>query len=102
MDHNYNIGNSSFLPPINMDSKKNLERIPLLKLDQGSSKQNIERMEQNNGLVKGEKIHAFDPKNLSLPEYSSKYQNESNHAAVSHLLGGRGCANASDLRASNV
>ena len=49
---------------------------------------------------------AFDPKNISMPKYSSKYQNESNAAAVRHLLGGRrrdgGGVNQNDLRNSNV
>ena len=34
-------------------------------------------------------IHSFDPTHVSLPAYSSKYKNESNAAAIRHLIGGR-------------
>lgn len=46
-------------------------------------------------------IHSFDPKHLSMPQYSSKYT-EMNVAAIRHLIGGEGCSNVSDISSSNV
>jgi hypothetical protein len=97
IDNNYNVGSSSFLPPINRQSKKNLMKIQYLNID--DHKRVVE-----GGRLNG-KIHAFDPTNLSMPKYSAKYA-ESNAAAVRHLLGGRrldgGSINQNDIRNSNV
>ena len=51
-------------------------------------------------------IHAFDPSNLSMPKYSSNY-NEKNASAIRHLLGGRQDpgvirVNSVDLKNSNL
>ena len=52
-------------------------------------------------------IHAaFDPQNMAMPQYSSKYANESNVGAFRHLAGGRQesgyTGNSADLKSSNL
>lgn len=53
-----------------------------------------------------EEIHAFDGNHLSMPQYSLKYKNEPNAAAMRHLLGGKVVngegVNQNDLRSSNL
>ena len=56
--------------------------MPVLKVD-NKTKSLVERKDSQNYV-----IHAFDPENLSLPKYSSNYQ-EKNAGAYSHLAGGR-------------
>ena len=67
-------------------------KVPILKINK-----NTRPIIENENPVKKDEdadfknrlIHAFDPQNLSMPKYSSKYQNEHNVGAVRHLLGGR-------------
>jgi len=63
------------LPPIRRDLKKNLQKIVVLKLDQNSGKKHIERKEKGDKMEGNFRIHAFDPQNISMPEYSSSYLN---------------------------
>jgi hypothetical protein len=98
---------SSFLPPINMESRKRLDKMPVLRLDNNSkalsSMCEIKKppIGENNELT-----HSFDPLNVALPKYSSKYKNGNNAGAIRHLLGGRqdpgARVNSIDLKSSNL
>jgi hypothetical protein len=78
---------SSFLPPINKCSKRQMNLIPHLKQHERKNSASIEKHLPNQPPM--EKISALDPKNLSMPGYSCSYNNEKNAAAFRHLLGGR-------------
>lgn len=83
---------SKFLPPINTISKAKYEKVPLLKVDQSGKHlkakyESIEMKKPTPGIK--EEIHAFDGNHLSMPQYSLKYKNEPNAAAMRHLLGGK-------------
>ena len=71
-------------------------------MDDGSSKQVVEPKKRGEDMDRSMRIHAFDPNNVSMPDYSSKYKNEQNAGVVRHLLGGTGCLNQSDIRSSTV
>ena len=74
-------GGSSFLPPINEICKRQMEQIPHMM-------ENKSRKGLKND-TSAERIQGFDPKNMSMPEYSCKYHNEKNAGAYRHLLGSR-------------
>ena len=73
---------STFLPPINENSIARLQRVPVLRVDNRTKS-----LVGGAGSRSDNKIHSFDPSNLSLPRYSSKYA-EKNAAVYSHLAGG--------------
>ena len=45
----------------------------VLKVDQNSGKKHIDRKEKGVKMDPNYRIHAFDPHNISMPEYSSTY-----------------------------
>ena len=59
--------------------------MPILQVDH--SGKHLHNMEVKKG--NKESFHAFEGQHMSLPQYNSKYKNESNANAIRHLLGGR-------------
>ena len=76
--------------------------MPLLQIDYSHGKPTIEPKKRGQEVDLQQRIHAFDPSNASMPEYSLKYKNEPNVGTVRHLLGGTGCINQQDIRSSTV
>ena len=76
------------MPPLNSESRRNLEKFTHLKLDNNKVVTNSkdEKISRN---ILDSQIHSFDPEHHSMPKYNDKYINGQNANAIRHLLGGR-------------
>ena len=91
VDSNHNIG-STFLPPINLDSQRQLMRIPHIKVNQDKKMtvkpEFIRNLNDSPRKHVGENvlIHSFDPTHISMPQNPKTPKPRNNGKSIGNIL----------------